>query len=90
MTTAREFRSAIDMIPRINRNVIVVGGDPSDATLAQGSGCESELRIGFLNIDKSFAKNLPKFIEKYDAIILGDGGLQYINQLIEQIISEPR
>lgn len=42
--------------------------------------------MGFIEVDREFVSNLPAFLQSFDVVILGDGGMQYVNQLLEQII----
>lgn len=100
MTTARAFRSGMmlamqqqqqggmGMALRSPPNALVLGGALEDLGLAQGGGVERQvLAVGFLdNTDPDFVQNLPKFLEAYDAVILGDGGLQYAAHVVEQIV----
>ncbi len=68
-------------------NALVLGGSLDDLALAQGGGVERQvLAVGFLDTDADFVKRLPKFLEAYDAVILGDGGLQYAAHVVEQIV----
>lgn len=29
---------------------------------------------------------LPRYLEAFDAVVLGDGGMQYVSQLIEHVL----
>lgn len=97
MTTARAFRSGMMLgmmqqqqggMIRSPPNALVLGGALEDLGLAQGGGMERRvLAVGFVdNTDAEFVRKLPKFLEAYDAVILGDGGLQYAAHVIEQIV----
>lgn len=68
-------------------NALVLGGSLGDLELARGGGAEREvLAVGFVDTDADFVATLPKFLEAYDAVILGDGGLQYAAHVVEQIV----
>lgn len=94
MTTARAFRSGMMLgmqqqaaALRAPPNALVLGGSLDDLALAQGGGVERQvLAVGFLDTDADFLPNLPRFLEAYDAVILGDGGLQYAAHVVEQIV----
>ena len=96
-TTARAFRSGMQMrggggpAP----NALLLGGSIEDLGMAATSTSASSppepprqqvLAVGFLDADAEFVPNLPKFLEAYDCVILGDGGLQYVNHVIEQVL----
>ena len=88
-TTARHFRSGMmmGMPPRPPPNVLLLGASVKDLKMSKGGGMERQvLSLGFLESDSDFVKELPKFLEGYDAVVLGDGGLQYFNHLVEQIV----
>lgn len=100
MTTARAFRSGMMLgmhghghggggmaAMRTPPNALVLGGALEDLALAQGGGVERQvLAVGFVDTDADFVQKLPQFLEAYDAVILGDGGLQYAAHVVEQII----
>jgi hypothetical protein len=99
MTTARAFRSGMMLGMGMGMhggggggmrpppNALVLGGSLDDVALAQGGGVERQvLAVGFVDTDADFVRNLPQALESYDAVILGDGGLQYAAHVIEQIV----
>lgn len=87
MTTARNFRSGI-MNQRLPPppNALVLGASPSDLDLALGETERQVISIGYIENDANFLSNLPIFLSRYDIVILGDGGLQYVNHILEQIL----
>ncbi len=95
MTTARQFRSGMTMgmgggpmfPPRPPSHALVLGASLADLGVARGGGHEREvISLGFLETNEDFVEQLPKFLESYDAVVLGDGGLQYARHLIEQVV----
>lgn len=51
-----------------------------------GVGSEEQLRVVF--VDRERLMDLPRFLESADAVVLGDGGMQYVSQLVEHILGE--
>lgn len=77
-------------------NYLVLGGGLSDVGMAGGAGegmhagreggRQHVISLGFCETGKDFVAELPKFLEAYDVVVLGDGGMQYANHLIEQVV----
>jgi 5'-nucleotidase len=66
------------------RNVILLGDQLEDLDMIKGIKHECIIRIGFLNAD---VENLiDKYNNCFDAIILNDGPMDYVNSLIKEII----
>jgi len=55
------------------RNVVLLGDGPGDATMADGLGCETVLRVGFLNDAGAALRQLAEFTAIFDAVITHDG-----------------
>ncbi|GAB5029612.1 5-nucleotidase [Nannochloropsis oceanica] len=100
MTTAQQFRSGMMRGMgggmRQPSNYLVLGGRVSDVGMAEGmhggreggreGGRQQVISLGFCETGKDFVVELPKFLEAYDVVVLGDGGMQYANHLIEQVV----
>jgi hypothetical protein len=55
--------------------------------MASGGGMERQvISLGFLETGRDLVAQLPLFLEAYDVVIMGDGGMQYANHLIEQVL----
>jgi hypothetical protein len=52
----------------------------------EGGRQQQVISLGFCETGKEFVAELPKFLEAYDVVVLGDGGMQYANHLIEQVV----
>jgi len=52
--------------------------------MAQGIQSDNLLKIGFLN--EEVEKNLEAFQQAYDLIILEDGSLEIVNNILQEII----
>jgi len=68
------------------KNVLLLGDSLGDVGMVEGFPYENLIKIGFLNHDAK--KNLDKYKEVYDVVILNDGSFDYINELIERIINK--
>lgn len=64
-------------------HVIVMGDLVEDLRVLEGLEHELELRIGFLN--RNVEENLEIFKEKFDVIIINDGPMTFVNDILKQI-----
>jgi 5'-nucleotidase len=62
-------------------NLIVLGNDISDLTVINGLKIKNLLKIGFLN--EEIEKNLKEYKKHFDVLILNDGDLHQVNQLLK-------
>jgi cytosolic 5'-nucleotidase 3 len=65
------------------KNVILLGDNLGDADMANGLNHETVLKIGFLNED--IEKNRKVYEEKFDAVILNDGPMDFVLSVIKDI-----
>jgi cytosolic 5'-nucleotidase 3 len=68
------------------KNVILLGDSLGDVGMIEGFPYENLIKIGFLN--KNIEENLEKYKESYDVIILDDGSISYVNELLKKIINK--
>jgi len=66
------------------KNVILLGDNIADIDMIEGFAYDNLIKIGFLN--ENIEENLPEFKKNFDAIILNDGEMGFVNQILEQII----
>jgi cytosolic 5'-nucleotidase 3 len=66
-------------------NVILMGDKLADLGMSEGMQHQEIIKIGFLNENKD--ELLDKFKESFDIIIINDGSFEYINQLLNKILS---
>lgn len=66
------------------RNVLLMGDTVEDIGMIEGFDYENLIKIGFLN--EKVAENLEAYKNCYDVVILNDAGLEYVNQLLKEII----
>lgn len=63
------------------KNLIVLGNDISDLAVINGLKIKNLLKIGFLNED--IERNLKEYKKHFDVLILNDGDLHQVNQLLK-------
>ncbi len=76
----REFSLYEDQL-KDRKNIILMGDTLGDADMAEGSDSNDVIKIGFLN--ENVEENLEQFKEAFDVVLLGDPGMDYINELLE-------
>jgi len=67
------------------KNVILLGDSIGDLGMTTGIHHNTILRIGFLNED--IDQNLKTYSGLFDVIIVNDGSMEYVNELLGKIIS---
>lgn len=65
-------------------NIILLGDSLEDVGMAQGFKFDNLIKIGFLN--KETDKYLDNYQSNYDAVILNDGDMNFVNKLIQEIL----
>jgi len=66
------------------RNVLLLGDTPGDTTMLEGLDHDTIIKIGYVN--KETEKNKEKLAEFYDVLILDDGNMNYVNDLLKHIL----
>lgn len=66
-------------------NVILIGDTLGDTRMCQGTKHETTIKIGFLN--ENVQELFDSYTQAYDILILNDGSLDYVNNLLKEIIS---
>lgn len=69
---------------RNRKNVLLLGDTLEDIGMIKGFKYDKLIKVGFLNEDVE--KNLEKYKEVYDIVILNDGSMGYINKLLKEIV----
>jgi len=67
------------------KNVVLLGDSLGDTNMLEGLVHENIIKIGFLN--ENVEKQKTKFEKEYDVVILGDGPMNYVNNLLSRLIS---
>lgn len=62
-------------------NIILLGDSLGDITMADGVATSALLKIGFLN-DNIVPKRLATYTENYDVVVVGDGSMEIVNQIL--------
>lgn len=80
--------TAIEELPVFNaikerKNVLLLGDSLDDLGMVKGFDCENLIKIGFFN-EKS-EENLEYYKANFDAVILNDSSLEYVNNLLAEI-----
>lgn len=65
------------------KNILLLGDNISDINMVKGIEHENIIKVGFLNMDVE--KNLEAFKQNFDVVITDDGGMDYVNQLLEDL-----
>jgi len=66
------------------KNVILLGDILEDIEMVEGFDYDNLIKIGFLN--EKTEENLEGYKRKYDVVILNDSSMDYVNQLLKEII----
>ncbi|MBU1146351.1 hypothetical protein KKD80_02275 [Patescibacteria group bacterium] len=67
------------------KNILLLGNTVEDVGMAAGLKYKNLLKIGFLN--EKVEENLEDFKKTFDVVLLGDPGMEYINNLLKEIFS---
>ncbi|MDR0283156.1 MAG: hypothetical protein LBI53_07960 [Candidatus Peribacteria bacterium] len=82
-TVLKDFSEIYENIQE-RKNVILLGDSPSDVQMIDGFEYNTLLKIGFLNTDDEQARE--RFMQLYDVLILQDGSLDYVNEILSEIV----
>lgn len=67
------------------KNVLLLGDSLGDLGMSEGIEHDCIIRVGFLNENKE--EFLQKYMEAFDVVITDDGGMGYVNGLLQKIFS---
>ena len=67
------------------KNVILLGDSLGDLGMIEGFEYNEIIKIGFLN--ENIKEQLDIYKEKFDVVIINDGDFNYINKIVNQILS---
>jgi 5'-nucleotidase len=67
-------------------NVLLLGDSVEDIKMSAGMNHEEIIKVGFLN--KNIDENIESFKKNFDVIILNDGPMDFVNELLEEIFGE--
>ncbi len=65
------------------KNVLLLGDNLHDIDMARGFPYKHLVKIGFLN--EGVKENLEYYQQEYDVVILNDGSMEYVNELVREI-----
>jgi 5'-nucleotidase len=63
------------------KNVLLLGDGLGDLGMIKGFDYDNLISIGFLN--ENVDKNLEKFKENFDVVLLGDGDFSFVNEFVK-------
>lgn len=66
------------------KNIILLGDTLGDADMAEGTDSNDVIKIGFLN--EKVDEHIEQFKDAFDVVILGDPGMEYVNELLKELI----
>jgi len=66
-------------------NVLLLGDSLDDVGMVEGFDYKNLLKIGFLN--EAVEENLKNFKKTFDVVLLGDPGMEYINNLLREMFA---
>jgi len=87
--TLNKYETAIQDFPVFNiikdrKNVLLLGDNLDDVGMVEGFEYDSLVKIGFLN--ENVDENLEQYKSNYDIVILNDGSLDFVNELLKEMI----
>jgi cytosolic 5'-nucleotidase 3 len=77
------FPEAMSLVKN-RRNIILLGDSLDDIDMVTGFENDNIIKIGFLN--KNVDENLKNYKKTFDVLILNDGTMDYINELLKELI----
>ena len=69
---------------KYRKNILLIGDSLDDIGMVNGFNYDNLIKIGFLN--ENVAENLEYYKRTYDVIILNDSSMDYINNLLKEMI----
>jgi cytosolic 5'-nucleotidase 3 len=81
-TMIKDFPAAYALVKN-RKNVLLLGDSLSDVGMIKGYVCENLIKIGFLN--ERIEENIDRYKDCYDIVILNDGSMQCVNDLMEEL-----
>ena len=89
--TFNKSETSVKNLPIYNKllkrkNVILLGDILGDVGMIEGFPYENLIKIGFLNQDVD--ERLEEFKKNYDVVIINDGSMDYVNEVVGDVISD--
>jgi len=66
------------------KNVLLLGDSLGDPDMIKGFSCNNLLKIGFLN--ERVEESLDSYKKIYDIVILNDGKMDYVNNILKEVL----
>ena len=80
------FTNSIFKKIKDRKNVLLLGDSLGDIGMITGFDYDNLIKIGFLN--ENVKENVEYYKRNYDAIILNDSSMDFINKLLKKIIEQ--
>ena len=68
------------------KNVLLLGDSLGDIQMVEGFNYDNIIKIGFLNTDVE--NRLEQYKKHYDVVILNDSSMEFVNDLVREIVIE--
>ena len=68
------------------KNVLLLGDKIDDLDMSKGIEHDEIIKIGFLNLKEENKEELLIYSQYFDAVILNDGSLEYVVELVGKIL----
>ncbi len=81
--TAIQDYKVFDLI-KGRKNVLLLGDSLGDVGMITGFDYDNLIKIGFLN--EKVDENIEKYKENFDIILLNDTNINYVNELVKEIV----
>ncbi len=82
-TAIQNFPQVYNKIKK-RKNVILLGDNIEDIGMVEGFSYDNLIKVGFLN--ENIEENLSAYRKNFDIIILNDGKMDFVNQILNKIL----
>jgi len=82
-TAARMMGFAVPERP----HALVLGSHEDDVLMTEGApGVREQLSVGVLELADDLTQRLPAFLAAFDVVVLGEGSLQHLRALVDDVL----
>lgn len=65
---------------------LILGSHEDDVLMTEGTpGLKEQISVGLLELADDITQRLPAFLSAYDVVILGEGSLSYVKNMLEDM-----
>lgn len=76
-------KSSTFKVVKNRRNILLLGDNIEDCQIINGLNYKNVIKVGFLN--EGVEKNLEAYKKNFDVLILNDGDMNYVNNLLKEM-----